>query len=137
MADISKTLANVSIGEEGVQFVIGQAGASVSQGEPVYLASGDGKYYKTDANDGVAKAAAVGIALLPAATNGYFLIQTAGLINLGATLVQGTSYYVSTTAGGICLESDLASGNFTTFLGIATSTSLLELDITVSGVARA
>lgn len=137
MADISKTLANVTMGEEGIQFIIGQAGASVSQGEPVYLSSSDGKYYKTDANDGVAKAAAVGIALVPAATNGYFLIQTAGLINLGATLVTGTSYYVSTTAGGICLESDLASGHFTTFLGIATSTSLLELDIVVGGVARA
>ena len=137
MADISKTLANVTIGEEGVQFIVGQAGAAISQGEPVYLSTSDGKYYKTDANDGVAKAEAVGIALIPVATNGYFLIQTAGLINLGATLVTGTSYYVSTTAGGICLESDLASTNFTTFLGIATSTSLLELDITVSGVARA
>jgi hypothetical protein len=136
MADISQTAANVKIKSQTVTVQVGQAGEAITQGMPVYLLAADGKYYKADA-DVLASAAAVGVALTPAATSGYILFATAGDIDLGATLTVGLGYYVSTGAGGICPIADLSTGDFPTFLGFAQDASTLRLDINAAGVAKA
>lgn len=103
---------------------------------PVYLKTSDSKYYKTDA-DTLATAAAAGIALTPASTDGYLVIATSGGVNLGATLTVGLEYYCSTNFGGICAIGDLASGDYPTRLGFAISASVLQLSIVASSVAKA
>ena len=63
--------------------------------------------------------------------------QTSGKINVGATLTVGETYVLGDTAGAIYPIGDLGSGDYVTYLGYATTTSLLQLMITATGVAKA
>jgi len=137
MANLSQTAANVAAGGNNVSFSLVQAGEAVTQGQPVYQSSSTLKYLQTDANDTAAKADAKGIALTPAASDGYFLLAKGGPVNLGATLAIGTLYAVSATKGAICPVADLATSDYVTILGIATTTALIDLKISVSGVQKA
>jgi hypothetical protein len=142
MSDISITAANVKLGAQTTPTKVAQYGEAVTQGQPVYKFT-DGKHYRCDANDGVAKAVCAGIALTPGSTDDYGLIalpsSTPGrsLVNLGATLTVGTVYAVSATVGGIAPQADLTSGQFITTLGIATTAALLDFQVAVSNTARA
>lgn len=135
MANITQTAANVAAGSSATRVQLVQAGEAITQGMPVYLAS-DGKYYQTDANDTAVKAQAKGIAVSPAATDGYFLMAVDGLINLGATLAVGQIYCVSATKGAIAPYGDLTTNDFVTILGIATTTALMDINIVISGVQK-
>jgi len=135
MANITQTAANVAAGSSATRVQLVQAGETITQGMPVYLAS-DGKYYQTDANDTAVKAQAKGIAVSPAATDGYFLMAVDGLINLGATLAVGQIYCVSATKSAIAPYGDLTTNDFVTILGIATTTALMDINIVVSGVQK-
>lgn len=137
MADLTQTPANVRIGSDSATKSTVQAGEAISAGMPVYYKSTDSKYYKADANAGVSESNAAGIALTNASINDYFEMQTAGDINLGATLTVGEIYIVSATAGAICPHGDLGSGHYACILGIAKSASLLTLDPQHIGIARA
>lgn len=136
MADLSITAANVVVGT-GAQTKHGTAGASITAGQPVYLDSADSKFKLADCDSATAAARSpVGIALHAAAANQPLTICTGGSLTIGATLVAGDVYYLSGNAGGICPAADLAAGDYTTALGIATSTSVLKVDIVESGVVR-
>ena len=135
MANITQTAANVAAGSSATRVQLVQAGEAITQGMPVYLAS-DGKYYQTDANDTAVKAQSKGIAVLPASTDGYFLMAVDGLINLGATLAVGQIYCVSATKGAIAPYGDLTTNDFVTILGIATTTALMDINIVISGVQK-
>ena len=135
MANITQTAANVAAGSSATRVQLVQAGETITQGMPVYLAS-DGKYYQTDANDTAVKAQAKGIAVSPASTDGYFLMAVDGLINLGATLAVGQIYCVSATKGAIAPYGDLTTNDFVTILGIATTTALMDINIVISGVQK-
>lgn len=135
MADISITAANVAIGSAATQYSFVQFGETVTQGHSVYLKT-DGKYWKADA-DGLATAEGRGIVLTPSGADGYGFIVTDGPMIMGATLAVGTTYVVSTTAGGIAPIADLGSGDFPCILGTATTASLLQVDISFAGVAKA
>ena len=135
MADITVTAANVKAGSNNTRTSLVQAGETVPQGQPVYLAS-DGKYYQTDANDTAVKAQAKGIAITPASTDGYFLLGVDGLLNLGATLAVGQVYVCSATKGGIAPYADLTTNDYVTILGVATTTALLDFNLVVSGVQK-
>ena len=142
MADISITAANVAIGASTLKTRVVQVGEAVTQGQVLYQSTSDSKYYKCDA-DAVASAVAACIALTAASTNGYSLVALPAtepgkaLVNLGATLAVGTVYAVSVTAGGIAPIADLATGDFITTIGIATTTALLDFQIAVSNTAKA
>jgi hypothetical protein len=136
MADLSQTAANVKPGEN-ITPRMRQAGEAITQGMPYYVSTTDSKAYQTDANDGAAKAEVRGIALTGAALDGYFVAQESGLINLGATLAVGTVYVVSATKGAICPIADITSGQYVSPLGVATTTSLLNLKPDPSGVTKA
>ncbi len=138
MADLSITAANVGIQSTGATTSKVQAGESITQGNPVYLSTGDSKYYQCDADAGAANAQCAGVAMTPADADGYFIMATPSdntTIDLGATLTIGTIYVLSGTKGAIAPSADLASGDYVTVLGVATAADKLVLKINVSGVA--
>lgn len=135
MADISITAANVVKGSNAV-VEAGTAGATITAGQVVYKDASDGKYKLADADSATAAAKAPrGIALNGASNNQPLSILRSGDITIGATLTAGTAYYLSpTTAGGICPLADVASGDDVVLLGLAESTSVLGVDIQITGV---
>ena len=135
MADLTITAASVAKGANSVT-KSGTAGAAITQGQPIYLAAATTTLFPADA-DVLASAAVVGVALNAASTGQPVTYLTYGPITIGATVVVGTAYYASATAGGICPEADLLTGDFATFLGLATSTTVINVDITAAGVAKA
>lgn len=139
MADISFTAGNVAIGSDATRDIRGQAGEAITQGQPVYLKTSDNKWYQCDA-DVESTADAQGIALTPAATDGYLKIVTPGsgakLIYGTSVFTQGVTYYVSTTKGGICVYGDLGSGDYVKPLGTAASTTTLNYDLNPTIVVK-
>ena len=131
MADISITEADVVKSAAGIT-INGTAGASVTAGQPVYQDSGDDNEYKPARANTLAAAAAVGVAL-HAAEDGQPLqiLQKDPNFTVGGTLTVGEVYAVSDTAGGgaIAPIGDLTTGDFVTVLGVAKSTTLLNLDL--------
>lgn len=105
----------------------GIAGEAITQGQ---LVTGAGtsadKYMKADAD---AATVPTGIALCAAGADGQRLViqKSGGVIAIGATVVVAKAYYAHTTAGGIGVETDLASGDFAHFLGFAKTAANLEL----------
>lgn len=135
MANISVTAASVAT-ISNTKEDKGQAGVAVTQGQAVYLSTTDNKWYLSDANVTAARTARTGIVMTPAGIDEYFTVQqTAGAnIKFGATLVKGTTYVVSATAGAICPQADLTSGDAVIVLGVASSTSVLVLAINNTGI---
>lgn len=135
MADLSITAANVGVrGRAAIEIV--QVGEAVTQGQPAYFKDSDQKYYRTDANASAEAAEAVGVFLSAASTDGFALLAKSGPINLGATLTAGETYVVSATAGGIAPIADATTGWYVTILGVASSSSQLELKINTTGVQK-
>lgn len=138
MAALSQTAANVGIGSSGTRVRVVQAGEAITQGQPVYLNSTDSKHYRADSNASAATAKAIGIAMSPASTNGFFVMQegAGGLVNLGATLTVGETYCVGATAGQVNPIGDLTTGDFPCILGTATTTALIQTLYSYTGVAK-
>jgi|CXWL01.1.fsa_nt_gi hypothetical protein len=133
MADITITKANVAPGTNAT-FVTGTAGGTVTTGQPVYLDSTDGNKVKAADADAEASASCVGIAVCDALDEQPVVYQTAGNLGFGAILTKGSAYYVTTTAGGIGLFAEIASGDYVSQLGIASSTSNLVVKLNVTGI---
>jgi hypothetical protein len=107
-------------------------GATVSIGQTLVYSTD--KYVLADANASAVLAAAEGIAFNPSVNNGYVVIIVGGsIILVGATLSVGKTYVVSDTAGGIMPIDDLSSGDYSTILGTASTTTQLDLNIRASG----
>lgn len=130
-ADLTITAASVAP-STGAQTVNGTAGATITQGQPVYLDSTTSTYKLSDNNLSGAKSCS-GIALNAASSGQPLTIQTGGAINLGATLTVGKIYVVSATAGAIAPSADLATGNDVIILGVATSSSIMQMQIFAPG----
>lgn len=134
-SDLSITAANVAP-VAGSTTVSGLAGETVTAGQVVYRSSTTGKYLKADNNSATAEARkALGIALNGASDGQPLKVHTKGKITMGATMTAGVAYYLSATAGGICPVADLSTGMYPGFIGIAISTTVLEVNPTYSGVA--
>lgn len=134
MADISLTPANVVAGTDAVK-VAGTALETIAAGKIVYQDPTTLKFGLADANGAAATRTPIGIALNGASLNQPIMIQTAGLITIGGTLVAGVAYYLSDTPGGLCPVADVGSGEYPTVIGIAVSTTQLRIGIVSSGVA--
>jgi hypothetical protein len=135
MADISITAANVIAGADAVKETR-LAGATVTAGQVVYLAAATDQYGLADSNSATAEVrVARGIALHGASSGQPLTIQRSGSITIGGTLTAGVAYYLSDTPGGVCPVADVGSGEYSTILGIATSASVLAVNIQASGVA--
>lgn len=124
MADVVFTAANVlwsGAKDRGV------AGATITQGMPLYRDATDGNKLKPADADVQASADVVGFAL-SAGSNGQEIVYGYGDgdLTLGGGLTAGTEYFLSTNGGGIAPRADLAVGDFLTRLGQAISTSVLR-----------
>lgn len=135
MADLTITAANVVAGS-GAEVEHGTAGATVTAGQMVYRNSATNAYLLADSNSAtVAARTPRGISLHAAATGQPLAIAKEGPVTIGATMTAGVAYYLSDTPGGICPVADVGSGEYPTIIGIATSTTVLNVEFQSAGVA--
>jgi hypothetical protein len=133
MADLSITVASVAKGS-GASTAQGVAGATITAGQVVYLDSATSTYKLADANGAAALRSPVGIALHAALSGQPLQILTGGLITIGATLVAGTVYVLSGTAGAIAPAADVVTGWYLTIVGVPVSTTVLKVAFLESGL---
>ena len=135
MVDLVITGTSVAAGASS-STVNGTAGATLTAGQVVYLDSADGRFKLADSNSATAAIRSpYGIALNGAASGQPVAVLRSGAVTIGATLTAGVAYYLSDTPGGICPVADVGSGEYATIIGIATSTSVLNVKLHKSGVA--
>lgn len=128
MANLSITAANVRMtATSAADFII--AGESLTPGQPAYLNSLDNRYYKTIADDTEQKAEAAVIVTGYGVAGARVPCVRGGSVVIGATLVPQTLYVVSATSGAICPIADLATDDWVTLLGLATTTTEMNLII--------
>jgi len=132
MADLSVTAGSVLL-YDGASKGSALAGETITAGQTLYRHT-DGTVKKAD-DTSAAKAAAVGIALNGGAAGQPIAYLSAGGINPGGTVVVGTVYGVTDTAGGIGAISERGTADYVTVLGIGTTASRIEVAIQISGVA--
>jgi len=120
----------------GVNHAISQV--AITAGQVIYLDASNGNKANLADADIEASAAAVGVAVNDCAAGGVCSYVTTGnsVTVSGAPFTQGLAYYVSTTAGGIAPVADLLAGDYVTIIGVASSTSVLDVNIVVSGVTE-
>lgn len=135
MSDLSITAASVIAGT-GARTVNGTAGATITAGQVVYLDSADNEYKLADCDSATAAVRSpAGLALHGAADGQPLEVLTRGPVTIGATMTAGLTYYLSQNPGGICPIGDLGSGDYRTIIGVATSTTVLDVLFHESGVA--
>ena len=135
MTDLVITATSV-VGDGSGKRAQGTAGEAITAGQVVYFDTTVNKWKLADSDSATAAAkTAGGIALNGAALNQPVTVQVDGDVTIGATLVAGTAYYLSETAGGIQPAADLGAGENVCQLGIATSTTVLAVRIVAPGVS--
>lgn len=129
MPDLVITATSV-IPDTDLQTAQGTLGEAATAGQPVYLDTTTTpsllKKADNNATPGVTDQV-VGILIAGGAANQRVIYQFGGHLTLGATLVKGELYCLSSNAGGICPKGDLAAGMRVTVLGIAEDTAKLRL----------
>lgn len=135
MADLTVTATSVVAGT-GAQKKTLLAGGTITAGMAVYFDSSTTPptVKAADADLSAVAADAKGIALNGGAVGQPIVVQTGGQINPGATVVVGTIYVVSGTAGGIAPAADLLAGDWVTILGIGVTAALIDMGVHASGV---
>lgn len=111
------------------------AGEAIGQGEAIYVTGGTA--YLAEAGDTAAKADAKGIALNAAAAAGqpieYQGNGASVTLGAGASMTIGVTYYLGETAGTLVPLADLTTGSYAVPVGVATSASVLAVQINSSG----
>mgnify|MGYP001559470502 CR=1 FL=1 len=137
MADIIVTAANVRP-DTTKPLVRGTAGEAITAGQLCAL-NASNLWVKYDSNlVGVSSLLVLAIAMnnAPSANQPIDLQSADGAsVNLGATLVVGTIYAASETAGGIAPVADLVTGETVSIVGVATTSALITLAIRNFAVA--
>lgn len=130
MADITITAANVSEGT-GAQLGYGKAGAAITAGQALYIDTGDSNKLKLADCDNASSIVRqfAGVALGNAAIGQRVTYQKGGEINIGGTVVPGTVYCLSDTAGGIRPVADQGAGDYTQIVGVGKTTGVIKLHI--------
>jgi len=132
MAAISITAANVLPSSQATIFT-GTAGATITQGQPLYLDTTTSTYKLANAltNNPVAGVACVG------ASNGQQMVICSRDPNFvfGGTVTTGNIILVGNTAGTIQPYEDRTTGWYVTSLGVMISTTRLNFYITGSNAA--
>jgi hypothetical protein len=113
----------------------GWAGETITAGKVVYRAdSVDGRYKLADNNSVTAEVRLPrGIALNGASIGQPVAILKSGRVTIGGTMTANVTYYLGDSPGGICPVGDLAAGEYPAIIGMATSTTMLDVDIQASG----
>lgn len=137
-ADISITAASV-VPSSAAKFITKIAGATITAGQPVYEDTGDSNKVKLADTDSATALARVclGIAATGAsAGQPVRIIREDPALTIGATVAIGDILILSGTAGGICPAADAATGDYVTFLGVASSTTVINFKPVHSGAAK-
>lgn len=140
MADISITAASVVAGANAKKRT-GVAGATITAGQALYEDGASSNVLKlADANASAATAKCVGIALHGASSGQPITFVTedddftpGGTLSLSAAADSGV-YVLSGTAGGLAPMDDLAAAMYPVILGVAKSTTKMNLKI-IQGTA--
>lgn len=136
MADITVTPANVAPTTTTVPYQ-GTSGEAITAGQDCYLDPTTNTVKKAVNTAATAAANIKGVALNSTPGSGQpITLAVGGHYNPGATVVPGTVYCLSATAGGICPVADLASGHVTSVLGVATAANDILLGIINSGTVN-
>jgi hypothetical protein len=137
LADYSITAANVVAGSGAKKVSAYNAGATITAGQAVYLDSSTSTLKLAD-NDSATAAvrSPVGIALHAALSGQPLTYCASGPLTLGASLAVGDVVCLSSTAGGLCPSADIAAGDYNTIMGIATSTTVLDVKIHEAGAVK-
>lgn len=134
MADVSITVAELLKGTTAMTKQ-GIAGATVTQGETLYIDTANSNVLKLAKASGTAlEATCCGMALNAALSGQPILYAYKGLVTLGATAAaaEGTIMVLSTTAGAITVDA-VASTEYTTTMGVINGSDQIDLNIVVSG----
>ena len=113
----------------------GVAGATITQGQTLYLDSATNTLKLCDADASLAASTCVGIACQSVASGQRleYVYEDPQCV-LGATLVIGDTLWTSATAGGITkTAADNGTGKYTCVLGTAISTTAFNLVIANAG----
>jgi hypothetical protein len=135
MANLTITAASVVLGA-GASKSTGTIGEALTAGQVVYFDDATSTYKLADNNSATAAVRLpAGIALNGGGVGQPVSVLSSGPITIGATLTAGVAYYLGDTPGSICPVADLATGEYPTIIGIAISTTVLDVKIHASGVA--
>ena len=140
MADITVTAANV-VSVSGAQNTGNLASTTITAGKIVYLnASNQWALAAANSTALIAGGGTTwGIALHAALASQPLAVQVGGVCGFGVVFTVGVIYVISATAGGIAPITDLVSTNYISILGIATTTSNLDMSTlpkTATGVVK-
>lgn len=134
MADISITASNVKLvsGSTGR----GIAGATITAAQVLYKEASSSKMKLADNDNATAEVRSIhGVALHASLDDQPIVFAKNGaVIDVGAVLTAGVEYYVSGTPGAICPRADVTSGDDPIRVGMALTTSRLQLDFFDPGV---
>lgn len=134
MAAISITPASVVAGDSRIERSRNFS-ATVTAGQVVRVDTTGA--VAVAANDSAANASGYGIALNGGGSGQPAAVQTTGDITIGGTVAVGKPYVLG-TAGGIIPVDDIAGAEFTQFVGIGKTATVLTLGTwTTAGVAAA
>jgi len=112
--------------------LFGEAGTA---GAAYYRKASDNKLWLGD-NGTAEEAVVIGILVTPTvAANGSGLLVIAGQLIIGGTMVEGVTYALA-TGGQIIPIDELVSTELTTIIGTASSTTVLDLAIQVTGIEQ-
>ncbi len=133
MANLTPTVGSI-LAAAGSSLGSGTAGATITQGDVLYLDTAAATYKLAD--DGAdTTALVVGIALNAAsATQPIDFIKEGTLTFGAATCTAGAPYFLSTTAG-LLMDTIPASGNQSVLIAIGLTTSTMKVGINNSQVA--
>jgi hypothetical protein len=139
MATLTIIPADVQAGA-GATVKTGTAGATITAGQVLYKDTEDDNTLKlADANGAALLRVVAGISLHGSlAGQPIDYITKGAAFEPGATLVVGTAYMLAADVpGGIAPIADAASGDFVTVIGVASSTSVLNITgFTAAGAAK-
>jgi len=113
------------------------AGATIAAGQFVYIDTANSNVLKLAQGDGTTLESTVaGMALSSGSTGQPIKIAIGGTVTIGAVVAAGVFYFLSSTAGNMELFTDVASTEKTVLVGFATTTSILDLRIIITGIAK-
>ncbi len=135
MAELTPTASLVTTNNATITYRSYLTSEAITAGELVTQAS-DSTISLADSS--VAGDTVLGVALTSATGTGeYIVVATGGQYIVGDTLVAGQIYCLGPTPGKISLFSDLATSDYVRYIGYATSTTALRLQINNTGVQKA
>jgi hypothetical protein len=128
MVDISITAANVKLVSGSTEK--GISGATITAAQALYKEASSNKMKLADNDSATAEVRSIyGMALHASlADQPIVFAKNGAVVDLGAVLTAGVEYYVSGTPGAICPRADVVTGDDPIRVGIALTTSRMQLD---------